>query len=80
MIALFAQFLDFNEHSFQQSFGRARGYPGPLELPDLAPLPMHLRTSTLDLTPNMVDVRHGRPFAVVRPLEQTKNRFASRYV
>ena len=36
-------------------------YPGPLKLSDFASLAQHLRAPTLDLTPNVVDVRHGSP-------------------
>jgi len=33
-------------------FQDAVGYPGPLELSDLAPLPLHLRAHALYLAPN----------------------------
>jgi hypothetical protein len=49
-----------------------------LKLSDLAPLAEHLRTPSLDLTPNVIDVRQG--FALKGQFGHSNNKFASRYL
>jgi hypothetical protein len=71
-VALFAKFIDFIEHSFEQSIGRSRGYPSPLKLSDFAALAVHLHPPALDLSPNVVDVRHGSLFKVSLAIRTNK--------
>jgi len=49
----------FNIRSSNAS-AEAVGIPAFLKLPDLAALAMHLTAHTLNLGPNVFDVRHGR--------------------
>jgi hypothetical protein len=58
-IAVGAKSVDLVEHAIQEGFRRRRGYSRPLQLPDLAALPMDLCPHPLDFAPNMIDVRHG---------------------
>lgn len=45
----------------QQRFGRRRGNAGSLQLPNLTALAVDLNAHTLDLGPNVSDIRHGKP-------------------
>ena len=58
-VALSAKRVNLVQHSFKQCVGRRRGYPGPLQLPDLAALPLDLNPHPFDFAPDMLDVRHG---------------------
>jgi hypothetical protein len=49
--------VDVGEHSFQQSFGRGRGFAGPLK-PDFAALPVNLGAHPLDFGSELVKL-HG---------------------
>jgi hypothetical protein len=58
-VALCAKPIDFVQHPIQQHFGR-RGWDAcSLELPYLAALAVDLNAHTLDLGPNVIDIRHG---------------------
>jgi hypothetical protein len=57
-VAFGAQVVDFVQHPVEQGLRRACRYPGALELPDLASLPMDLRAHAFDLATNKIDVWH----------------------
>jgi hypothetical protein len=67
LVALGTLAVDGSEHSFRQSFGRGRGYAGPLKLPDFAALPLDLRAHPLDFGSEVVEVRHVRPLELTGP-------------
>jgi hypothetical protein len=50
------------QHPIQQRFGRRRGDAGSLQLPNLTSLAVDLNAHTLDLGPNVFNIRHGAPF------------------
>jgi hypothetical protein len=57
-VTLGAQGVNLVEHPIEQRVRLDRGYPGPLQLPDLAALPVDLCPHSLDFAPNVLDVRH----------------------
>jgi hypothetical protein len=50
--------IDAGEHSFQQGFGRGRGYAGPLKLPDFAALPMNLGAHSFNFGSKLIKLHH----------------------
>jgi hypothetical protein len=61
-VALRTKPVDIVQHPIQQRFGRRGRNARPLELPDLTALAVDLHAHTLDLAPNVFDIRHGRAF------------------
>jgi hypothetical protein len=61
-VALRTQPVDIVQHPIQQSLGRCGWNACSLELPDLTALALDLHAHTLDLAPNVFDIRHGRAF------------------
>jgi|SRR5450631_3443788 hypothetical protein len=57
-VALRTKPIDVVQHPIQQRFGRRRWNACSLELPNLTALAMDLDAHTLDLGPNVFDIRH----------------------
>jgi len=58
LIPLGAHPIDVGEHPLKQGFGRGRGYPSPLKLPDFATLAVDLDAHPFDFGAKLVKL-HG---------------------
>jgi hypothetical protein len=58
LVPLLAHAVDIREHSFQQGFGRGRGYASPLKLADFAALPVDLDAHSFDFGSEVIKL-HG---------------------